>query len=132
VYNFYADQELADNPPEEVQIDKITRNILADKPRITRFDIKWGDEKEEEIPEGGDMNSHEINGQDAETSYLEKMHLFMNEGDLSASFSQSYSHNPFLGGNEAHSHVSNILHDNSGIGIFGGEGEAEKQTNPFL
>jgi len=60
VYNFYADQELADNPPEEVQIDKIMRNILADKPRIIRFDIKWRDEKEEEIPEGGDMNSHEI------------------------------------------------------------------------
>ena len=134
VYNFYTDPELADNPPEEVQIDKITRNILADKPRITRFDIKWGDEKEEEVPESTDVNSNEVSGQDAETSYLEKMHLFMNEGDLSASFvSHSHSHNPFLGGGEAHSHVSNILPvDNSGYGMFGGNEEAEKQANPFM
>jgi len=56
----------------------------------------------------------------------------MNEGDLSASFSQSYSHSPFLGGNEAHNHVSNILHDNSGIGNLKVRGKQEKQTNPFL
>ena len=28
--------------PEEVKIEKVQRNILADKPRITRFNIDWG------------------------------------------------------------------------------------------
>ena len=57
----------------------------------------------------------------------------MNEGDPSASFvSQSYSHNPFLGGNEAQSHVSNILPDNSGLEVFSGNAGTENQTNPFL
>jgi Histone chaperone involved in gene silencing len=48
VYNTYTDPELIENPPEDVLVDKISRNILSDKPRITRFDIKWGDEKDEE------------------------------------------------------------------------------------
>jgi hypothetical protein len=29
------------NPPKTIQIDKIVRNILADKPRITKFNINW-------------------------------------------------------------------------------------------
>lgn len=35
------DQELIENPPEQIVIDKVYRNILADKPRITRFEIQW-------------------------------------------------------------------------------------------
>lgn len=56
VYNSYTDQELIDSDPETVIIEKVQRNILADKPRITRFDIDWGNnenfknlEKENEI-----------------------------------------------------------------------------------
>ena len=41
VYNNYVDTELIENPPEQVAIDKVYRNVLADKPRITRFDIQW-------------------------------------------------------------------------------------------
>ena len=67
----------------------------------------------------------------AETSYLEKMHLFMNEGDLSASYRSLVVIVLFLGGKEAHSHVSNILHENSGIGILKGEDETEKQIIHF-
>ena len=32
------------NPPEIVQIEKVLRNILADKPRITKFNINWDSE----------------------------------------------------------------------------------------
>ncbi len=32
------------NLPETVQIDKIVRNILSDKPRITKFNINWDQE----------------------------------------------------------------------------------------
>lgn len=32
------------NPPEQVQIDRVVRSILADKPRITKFNINWDSE----------------------------------------------------------------------------------------
>ena len=46
VYNQYTDPELIDNEPADVDINKVQRSILADKPRITRFDIDWGYGKE--------------------------------------------------------------------------------------
>lgn len=39
----YSDQELRENPPAKPQFDKMTRNILASKPRVTRFKINWDD-----------------------------------------------------------------------------------------
>ena len=33
------------NPPEQIQVDKLIRSILADKPRLTKFNINW-DENE--------------------------------------------------------------------------------------
>jgi histone chaperone ASF1 len=41
VNNEYTDTELAENPPSKPEIEKIQRSILADKPRVTRFAIKW-------------------------------------------------------------------------------------------
>jgi len=32
------------NPPEEVQIERVVRSILSDKPRITKFNINWDNE----------------------------------------------------------------------------------------
>jgi hypothetical protein len=29
------------NPPETIQVDNLVRSILADKPRITKFNINW-------------------------------------------------------------------------------------------
>jgi len=37
VNNEYADEELREDPPSQPRIDRIVRNILADKPRVTRF-----------------------------------------------------------------------------------------------
>ena len=42
VNNEYADEALRDNPPAVVQVDRVVRNILADKPRVTRFNIDYG------------------------------------------------------------------------------------------
>ncbi|KAF2667238.1 histone deposition protein Asf1 [Microthyrium microscopicum] len=44
VNNEYTDESLAENPPAKPVIDKIKRNILAEKPRVTRFAIKWDSE----------------------------------------------------------------------------------------
>ncbi|GMF15234.1 unnamed protein product [Phytophthora lilii] len=41
VNNDYADPFLLENPPARVDVSKLQRNILADKPRVTRFPIDW-------------------------------------------------------------------------------------------
>ncbi len=41
VNNEYETDELNADPPAKPIIEKIRRNILADKPRVTRFAIKW-------------------------------------------------------------------------------------------
>lgn len=41
VNNDYADPFLLENPPASVDVSKLQRNILADKPRVTRFPIDW-------------------------------------------------------------------------------------------
>lgn len=43
INNDYTDPELKEMPPGRPQFDKLTRNILASKPRVTRFKINWDD-----------------------------------------------------------------------------------------
>ena len=40
----YEDQETRDDPPEKPDIGRLVRNILADKPRVTKFSISWDEE----------------------------------------------------------------------------------------
>jgi hypothetical protein len=44
VNNIYDNDEMNLNPPEKVKIDHLVRNILSDKPRITKFNINWDSE----------------------------------------------------------------------------------------
>lgn len=44
VNNEYDTEELRENPPAKVQVDHVVRNILAEKPRVTRFNIVWDNE----------------------------------------------------------------------------------------
>uniref|UniRef100_A0A7N0TKW2 Uncharacterized protein n=1 Tax=Kalanchoe fedtschenkoi TaxID=63787 RepID=A0A7N0TKW2_KALFE len=41
VNNDYDDEQLREEPPQKVLIDKVQRNILADKPRVTKFPINF-------------------------------------------------------------------------------------------
>lgn len=41
VNNEYDSEELRENPPAKVQVEHVVRNILAEKPRVTRFNIVW-------------------------------------------------------------------------------------------
>jgi len=43
INNDYSDQELRENQPAKPLFDKMTRNILATRPRVTRFKINWDD-----------------------------------------------------------------------------------------
>ncbi|KAG9251224.1 histone chaperone ASF1 [Emericellopsis atlantica] len=44
VNNEYDSQELIDEPPAKPLVDRVRRNVLAEKPRVTRFAIKWDSE----------------------------------------------------------------------------------------
>ena len=37
----YDSEELNTNPPESPAYERLVRNILADKPRVTRYQIDW-------------------------------------------------------------------------------------------
>lgn len=41
VNNEYDSEELNAEPPAKPIIDRVKRNVLAEKPRVTRFAIKW-------------------------------------------------------------------------------------------
>lgn len=41
VNNEYDSDELNAEPPAKPDIDRVRRNVLAEKPRVTRFAIKW-------------------------------------------------------------------------------------------
>lgn len=47
VNNDYDDEKLREEPPQKVLIDKIQRNILSDKPRVTKFPINFHPENSE-------------------------------------------------------------------------------------
>ena len=42
----YDDAEMNENPPATVDISRLTRHILAEKPRVTKFQIDWDDESQ--------------------------------------------------------------------------------------
>ncbi|KAL2268364.1 hypothetical protein VTJ83DRAFT_3210 [Remersonia thermophila] len=44
VNNEYETEELQNDPPAKPIVEKIRRNVLANKPRVTRFAIKWDSE----------------------------------------------------------------------------------------
>ncbi|XP_010279443.1 PREDICTED: probable histone chaperone ASF1A, partial [Nelumbo nucifera] len=47
VNNDYDDEQLREEPPPKVLIDRVQRNILADKPRVTKFPINFHPETNE-------------------------------------------------------------------------------------
>ncbi|XP_043695503.1 probable histone chaperone ASF1A [Telopea speciosissima] len=47
VNNDYDDDKLTEEPPQKVLIDRVQRNILADKPRVTKFPINFHPETNE-------------------------------------------------------------------------------------
>lgn len=71
VNNEYDTEELRENPPAKVQVDHVVRNILAEKPRVTRFNIVWdnegaADEYPPEQPEDEEEEEEEEDEEDDE------------------------------------------------------------------
>ncbi|RPB25485.1 histone deposition protein Asf1 [Terfezia boudieri ATCC MYA-4762] len=48
--NEYDSEEMNKEPPNKPAVERIVRNVLAEKPRVTRFAIKW-DTEDSEPPE---------------------------------------------------------------------------------
>lgn len=65
VNNDYDDDKLKEEPPPKVMIDRIQRNILSDKPRVTKFPINFhpeNGEAGEQVPspdQTNDPDGHE-------------------------------------------------------------------------
>lgn len=47
VNNDYDDEQLREEPPQKIMIDRVQRNILTDKPRVTKFPINFHPENDE-------------------------------------------------------------------------------------
>ena len=65
VNNEYMDETLAEEPPAKPVVEKVRRNILAEKPRVTRFAIKWDSEESapaEFPPEQPDVDAEADDG----------------------------------------------------------------------
>jgi len=50
-------EEVAERPPVPLDMAKVVRTILADKPRVTRFPINWGDLSKEQEQEQQEQQS---------------------------------------------------------------------------
>ncbi|KAL1526878.1 hypothetical protein AB1Y20_015569 [Prymnesium parvum] len=62
----YDAPELNENPPERPIYERITRNILADKPRVTRYQIDWSGAVNQAASESTEQTMEEQSPMDAD------------------------------------------------------------------
>ncbi|KAL2752146.1 hypothetical protein ACRALDRAFT_1045309 [Sodiomyces alcalophilus JCM 7366] len=84
VNNEYDSEELNAEPPSKPLIERVRRNILSEKPRVTRFAIKWDSEasapaefppeqpEADLAPDDEDYGAEEREEEEAETAVAEK------------------------------------------------------------
>ena len=87
VNNEYMDEALAEDPPAKPVIEKVRRNILAEKPRVTRFAIKWDSEESapaEFPPEQPDVDAQEDDGANYGAEEEEEEEEVAVEGEVAA------------------------------------------------
>uniref|UniRef100_A0A2M4AYP3 Putative histone chaperone asf1 n=1 Tax=Anopheles triannulatus TaxID=58253 RepID=A0A2M4AYP3_9DIPT len=81
INNEYADPELRENPPPKPLFHKMTRNILATKPRVTRFKINWDDTPANGVAGPSSGLDGEVAPDDMGTNGIHHHHGEGNEGD---------------------------------------------------
>ncbi|QIX00510.1 hypothetical protein AMS68_006027 [Peltaster fructicola] len=86
VNNEYNDEALINDPPAKPVIEKVRRNILAEKPRVTRLAIKWDSEESAPAlfpPDQPDVDAAEDDGANygAEEEEEEEEEAEATEGD---------------------------------------------------
>lgn len=112
------DQELIESDPEEVIIEKVQRNILADKPRITRFNIDWGLEEGQKTLEEAMKNEFEASNQKNEGFLQDKTNLSEMKNNLFRDFDKKM--------------IESSFHLNKEMNNLNKEPSTLKESNPFL
>lgn len=79
INNDYNDLELKENPPAKPIFDKLTRNILASKPRVTRFKINWDDATQNSNEAGQSEEGNEFFQNPANDVNMDGMRADINE-----------------------------------------------------
>mmetsp|Transcript_7876 Transcript_7876/g.14331 ORF Transcript_7876/g.14331 Transcript_7876/m.14331 type:complete len:233 (-) Transcript_7876:103-801(-) len=59
VYDSEQQHGAASSPPKPLDLNLVTRQILADKPRVTKFPIPWGDNNINDVTEQGNVMERE-------------------------------------------------------------------------
>ncbi|AYO44341.1 Histone chaperone ASF1 [Malassezia restricta CBS 7877] len=83
VNNDYESEELRENPPEDVQLDKVCREVLASKPRVTRFNINWDNPKNVIEPSASETKTTQTQEGEAETVETTPKPMYRPESELS-------------------------------------------------
>jgi len=76
----YDNQEMNENPPAHPDISRLTRHILAEKPRVTKFHIDWDDMPAQQIMDEN-ANPNVVQAANAE-GLLQKGSQFQDRQDL--------------------------------------------------
>lgn len=66
VNNEYDDPEMKENPPEKPDLTRVIRNILSEKPRVTRVPIKWDNVDENPPPQVDEVEGEDGDGEEAD------------------------------------------------------------------
>ncbi|OII76325.1 anti-silencing ASF1-like protein [Cryptosporidium andersoni] len=101
VHNVYIDPILEDNPPDIPIIKKLQRIILSESPRLTRFNISWDSNNQEEIkvdeiPDSQLSNNEDDDSQQFQVSNQTDNSILDNlncKNELSSSNHSKYSDN---------------------------------------
>lgn len=54
----YDSPEMNENPPAQPMIERLNRHILAEKPRVTKFQIDWDDMPQNQMMGSVDENAN--------------------------------------------------------------------------
>ena len=84
VNNYYEEQELNENPPLKPDIDRLTRHILVEKPRVTKFQIQWEDEAAQ-MQQQMMYNNNDQQQQQLQEGMLENGSQFKDRNDMMSS-----------------------------------------------
>jgi len=122
VYNNYVEEELLMNDPPQVMIERLQRNILVDKPRITRFNIDWGlnDDAQKMLYLGEEPGFGQKNVLKDATNVLtegsmdSEIRKFI--GESKVGFIDNNSYNPFNTSNGIFNVLNNVPNFNESLG----------------
>jgi len=93
----YETPEMNENPPQTPNIDCLTRNILAEKPRVTKFHIDWDDMPTQQNIVDENANPNQMLAQN-DSGVLQKGSQYQDRQDLMSHANLAEAAQNFQGG----------------------------------